>query len=111
MLFIFVFARAFYYVIHITKEDPTNYGMVSYREAKGLSIDVVKDLCVKGKTSLDTFKIGNYGGEVADQVIDILHDENLILFGDNHKTMIITYKGRIHILAHFLKSFDDNDND
>lgn len=44
-------------------------------------------------------------------MIDILHDENLILFGDNHKTMIITFKGRIHILAHFLKSFDDNDND
>ena len=100
--------EGFYYAIKLSGWSAENFGMVSYEEANRLSIDTLKFLSketinnVNREFSIDKIKIGNYGGAVVDQVLDILKEKGFIEPLDDQKIFKITPKGIHEVLKSIL---------
>jgi hypothetical protein len=92
--------KGFYYALKKSGISPSNFGMVSYKEAKTLSFEVLKHLCKKTvkKEEINIWQIkisnylGDYGGATLSQVADILLEQGFIRYLDDTGRINITPK-------------------
>jgi hypothetical protein len=102
----------FYFAIKISGLSASNFGMVSYEEAKVLSFELLKHFCIKStknvndEINIDKITIGDhldaYGGATLNQLIDILTEEGLVKYIDDNGKIEVTPKGIKEVVKRLL---------
>lgn len=106
--------RGYYFAIKISGISPSNFGMVSYEEAKGLSFEMLKHICKKTTENVnDEINIrkmtvgdylGAYGGATLSQLADILIEEGFVIYLDDKGKIEVTSKGMKEVVKRLLLS-------
>ena len=95
--------RGYYFAIKISGISPSNFGIVSYEEAKGSCFEMLKHICkrttknVKDEINISKITVGDslgaYGGATLNQLADILIEEGFVRYLDDKGKIEVTPKG------------------